>query len=66
LFDLPFRITFYLNSFFDFKYSLKETVAATAPVLTTGQSQIWVDSDDNKVYLIYKPDGLTQVKVELT
>lgn len=46
---------------------LKQTVAATTPpVLTDGQSQIWVNSDDNKVYLIFKPTGLTQVKVELT
>jgi len=46
---------------------LKETVVATTPpVLTTGQTQIWVNSVDSSVYLIYKPDGLTQVKVELT
>lgn len=46
---------------------LKETVQATTPpVLTDGQAQVWVNSDDNKVYFIYKPIGATQVKVEMT
>lgn len=46
---------------------LKETThATTPPTLTDGQAQIWINSDDSKVYLIFKPTGATQVKVELT
>lgn len=50
-------------------YSLgfKAYTQAAAPTLNDEQTAIWIDSDDsNKVYLSYKPTGLSQVKVQLT
>ena len=39
----------------------------SAPTLGEGKAGIWIDSDDsNKTYLVFKPVGLTQVKVEMT
>lgn len=46
---------------------LKVYSQTSAPTLADGKSAIWIDTDDaNKVYLAFKPVGLTQVKVQLT
>ena len=46
---------------------LKVYTQTSAPSLTDGTAGIWIDSDDsNKVYLAFKPTGLTQVKIQMT
>ncbi len=46
---------------------LKVYSQTSAPTLDAGKAALWIDTDDsNKVYLIFKPTGLTQVKVQLT
>lgn len=46
---------------------LKVYSQASAPTLDAGKAALWIStSDSNKVYLVFKPTGLTQVKVQLT
>lgn len=43
------------------------TITTTPPSLADGSARIWIDSGaSNKVYLIFKPTGFTQVKVQLS
>jgi len=57
---------YYLNDATEDIY-LKVYDQAAAPALGEGKAAIWIDSDDaDKVYLAFKPTGLTQVKIQLT
>lgn len=44
--------------------SLKTYNSSSAPILSDGAAAIWID-DSSNVFLVYKPVGLTQVKVQL-